>query len=122
MVGPAPQRAAVAHLQARIGLSEQRAIRSSEPTEQCVRYRFRWPPDTEIGARLRELANERQRFGCRRLFILLRRKGERCGINRLNREEGLTARANAAPPPKAWGVRNPGGDARPNTRCGRSTS
>jgi putative transposase len=41
---------------------------------------------------LRELANERRRFGYRRLHILLRRQGEPSGINRvyrLYREEGL---------------------------------
>ena len=45
--------------------------------------------------RLRNLANERRRFGYRRLFILLRREGEPSGINRiyrLYREEGLTVR------------------------------
>lgn len=41
------------------------------------------------------MANERRRFGYRRLFILLRRGGEPSGINRiyrLYREEGLTVR------------------------------
>jgi transposase InsO family protein len=41
---------------------------------------------------LRELANERRRFGYRRLFVLLRREGERSGINRIYREERLTVR------------------------------
>jgi len=42
---------------------------------------------------LRDLANERWRFSDRRLFILLRRKGEASGVNRiyrLYREERLT--------------------------------
>ena len=45
------------------------------------------------------LANERKRFGYRRLFVLLRRDGEPSGINRiyrLYREEGLTARKRRA--------------------------
>lgn len=45
--------------------------------------------------RFRELANERRRFGYRRLHILLRREGEPSGINRvyrLYREEGLGVR------------------------------
>jgi putative transposase len=53
------------------------------------------PPDVELRARLRDLANQRRRFGYRRLFILLREQGEPSGINRiyrLYREEGLTAR------------------------------
>ena len=60
-----------------------------------VRYRSRRPADTELRARLRELANQRRRFGYRRLFILLRREGEPSGINRiyrLYREEGLMVR------------------------------
>ena len=42
---------------------------------------------------MRDLANERRRFGYRRLFILLRREGEPSGINRIHRlyrEEGLS--------------------------------
>ena len=64
-----------------------------------VRYRSRRPPDTELRTRLRELANERRRFGYRRLFILLRRSGEPSGINRiyrLYREEGLGVRKRRA--------------------------
>ena len=62
-------------------------------------YRSRRPLDIELRARLRDLANERRRFGYRRLFILLREQGERSGINRiyrLYREEGLTVRKRRA--------------------------
>ena len=47
----------------------------------------------ELRTQLRDLANERRRFGYRRLFVLLRQEGEPSGINRiyrLYREEGLT--------------------------------
>ena len=60
-----------------------------------VRYRSSRPPDTELRTQLRDLANERERFGYRRLFVLLRQAGEPSGINRiyrLYREEGLTVR------------------------------
>lgn len=60
-----------------------------------VRYQSRSAPDTALCDRLRDLANERRRFGYRRLFVLLRREGEPSGINRiyrLYREEGLTVR------------------------------
>jgi putative transposase len=56
---------------------------------------IRRPPETELRQRLRDLANERRRFGYRRLFILLRREGELSGINRiyrLYREKGLGVR------------------------------
>jgi transposase InsO family protein len=92
MVGPAAQRAGAAHLKAAMGLSERRACSIIGADRTMVRYRSRRPPDTELRARLRELANERRRFGYRRLFILLRREGELSGINRVHRlyrEEGL---------------------------------
>lgn len=55
--------------------------------------------DTALRGRLPELANGRRRFGCRRLFVLLRREGGPSGINRiyrLYRAEGLTVRKRKA--------------------------
>jgi putative transposase len=52
-----------------------------------------------LRARLRELANERKRFGYRRLFILLRGEGEASGLNRiyrLYRQEDLSVRKRRA--------------------------
>lgn len=66
-------------------LSKRRACR------KMVRYKSRRPPDTDLRARLRDLA----RFGYRRLFVLLRQDGELSGVNRIHRlyrEEGLTVR------------------------------
>ena len=77
MVGPAAKREAVAHLRAVMGLSERRACsivgadRKIDPLS--VRGGRR---TTELRARLRDLANERRRFGYRRLFVLLRQEGE----------------------------------------------
>jgi putative transposase len=72
-----------------------------------------------LAGTLRELANERWRFGYRRLFVLLRREGEPSGINRIHRlyrEEGLTVRKRRARR-KARGVRAPiPVEARPNAR------
>ena len=48
---------------------------------------------------MRELADERRRFGYRRLFVLLRREGEPSGIDRIYRlygEERLTVRKRKA--------------------------
>jgi putative transposase len=95
MVGPAAQREGVAHLRAVMGLSERRASTIVGADRAMIRYRSRRPKETELRARLRELANARRRFGYRRLFILLRQEGEASGINRiyrLYREEGLTVR------------------------------
>jgi putative transposase len=99
MVGPAAQREAVAHLQAAMDLSERRACSIVGANLRMIRYRSTRPPDTELRTQLRDLANERKRFGYRRLFILLRQDGEPSGINRiyrLYREEGLTVRKRRA--------------------------
>lgn len=119
MVGPAVKRAAVAHLQARMGLSERRACKIVGADRKMIRYRSIRPPETELRRRLRDLANERRRFGYRRLFVLLRREGEPSGINRiyrLYREEGLAVRRRRARR-KAIGNRAPIlVEAQPNAR------
>jgi putative transposase len=95
MVGPAVKREAVAHLRGVHQMSERRACSLIAADRKMIRYRSRRAPDTELRARLRELANQRRRFGYRRLFILLRDQGEPSGVNRiyrLYREEGLAVR------------------------------
>jgi putative transposase len=119
MVGPAARREAVAHLQAAMGLSERRACSLVGADRKMIRYQSIRPPETELRLRLRALANERRRFGYRRLFILLRREGERSGVNRiyrLYREEGLTVRKRRARR-RAVGTRAPIlVEAKPNAR------
>ena len=109
MVTPAVKREAVAHLKAHLGLSERRACQIAGADRKMVRYQSQRAPDTALRGRLRDLANERRRFGYRRLFVLLRREGEASGINRiyrLYREEGLTVRKRKARR-KAIGTRAP---------------
>ncbi len=99
MVGPAAKREGVAHLQAVLGLSERRACSIVAADRKTIRYRSCRAPDTELRSRLKALANERKRFGYRRLFVLLRQEGEASGINRIYRlykEEGLTVRKRRA--------------------------
>ncbi len=119
MVGPAAQREAVAHLQSVMGLSERRACSIVDADRTMIRYQPRRAPDTALRGRLRELANERRRFGYRRLHILLQREGERSCANRiyrLYREEGLTVRKRRARR-RAVGTRAPLlVEARPNAR------
>ncbi len=100
------KREAVAHLKAHLGLSERRACEIAGADRKMVRYRSQRAPDTVLRGRLRDLANERRRFGYRRLFVLLRREGEVSGINRIYREEGLTVRKRKARR-KAIGTRAP---------------
>ena len=119
MVGPAGKREAVAYLRAEHGLSERRACHIVGADRTMIRYRSQRAPDTMLRGRLRDLANERRRFGYRRSFVLLRREGEPSGINRiyrLYREEGLTVRKRKARR-KAVGTRAPIlVEARPNAR------
>ena len=80
-------------------MSERRACTLIGADRTMVRYRSCRPLDVALRGRLRALANERRRFGYRRLFILLRREGEPSGRNRiyrLYREEGLTVRKRRA--------------------------
>ena len=109
MVGPVAKREAVAHLRSVVQMSERRACILVSADRKMIRYRSRRPPDVELRTRLRDLANQRRRFGYRRLFILLREQGEPSGINRiyrLYREEGLTVRKRKARR-KAIGTRTP---------------
>jgi transposase InsO family protein len=109
MVGPAAKREAVALLKSMFEMSERRACIVIAADRKMVRYRSRRPTDTALRARLRELANQRRRFGYRRLFVLLRREGEPSGINRiyrLYREEGLMVRKRRSRR-KALGTRAP---------------
>jgi putative transposase len=109
MVRPAAKREAVAHLCNVLQLSERRACTLVAADRKMIRYRSRRPPDVELRTRLRDLANQRRRFGYRRLFILLRAQGEPSGVNRiyrLYREEGLTVRKRKARR-RAVGTRTP---------------
>ena len=119
MVGPAAKRDAVAHLRGVLEMSERRACSLVAADRKMIRYQSRRPPDAELRARLHELANQRRRFGYRRLYILLRDDGEPSGINRiyrLYREEGLAVRKRRSRR-KAVGTRAPIlVEAKPNAR------
>jgi transposase InsO family protein len=95
MVTPAVRRDAVAHLMTTHEVSERRACAMIAVDRSTIRYRSTRPDDGALLARLRELANQRRRFGYRRLHVLLRQEGHivnRKKTQRLYREEGLTVR------------------------------
>ncbi len=95
MVTPAARREAVAHLRTSLGVSERRACGIIGADRTSIRYRSRRGDDTALRVRLRELAQQRRRFGYRRLHILLLRDGvtiNRKKTQRLYIEEGLTVR------------------------------
>ena len=95
MVTPAAKREAVAHLRSPFDMSERRACRTIGCVRMTVRYHSRRPDDNELRQRLRALAQERRRFGYRRLHVLLRREGFTVNhkrLFRLYREERLMVR------------------------------
>src|SRR6195952_5381788 len=76
-------------------MSERRACAVVGADRKSMRYRSRRADDGDLRSRLCELAQQRRRFGYRRLHILLRRGGltiNRKKTQRLYREEGLTVR------------------------------
>tara|TARA_R100001086_G_C11732409_1_gene230098 strand:- start:101 stop:325 length:225 start_codon:yes stop_codon:yes gene_type:complete len=55
-----------------MGLSERGACSFVGADRKMIRYQSCRPPETELRGRLRDVANERRRFGYQRLFAVLR--------------------------------------------------
>ena len=95
MVTPAARRNIVIHLKEGFQFSERRACVIVGLCRSSCRYQAKPKNDAEIRARLRELAEQRRKFGSPRLHILLRREGHQINhkrTERLYREEGLSLR------------------------------
>jgi len=95
VVTPAAHREAATYLQSAHGMSERRACRVIGADRASVRYQATRPDDGAIRERLKALAQERRRFGYRRLHVILRRDGHVLNhkrTQRLYREEGLSVR------------------------------
>ena len=91
----AARRAAVAQLRVHAGVSERRACGLVRQWRSVERYRSRRPEPEGLRARLRALAEQRPRFGYRRIHVLLRREGfavNRKRVHRIYRAEGLAVR------------------------------
>ena len=109
MVTPAGYREAASHLKAAYEMSERRACRVLGVDRTSVRYQATRPDDGALRDRLKALAQERRRFGYRRLHVLLRREGHavnRKRIQRIYREERLTVRRRGGRK-RAIGTRRP---------------
>jgi putative transposase len=65
--------------------SQRRACQLVGLAPKTYRYVARRADDDEVRVRLRVLANERRRFGYRRLHILLAREGHRLNHKKLFR-------------------------------------
>lgn len=90
-------------------MSERRACRVLGVDRSSVRYAATRPDDVALRERLKALAQERRRFGYRRLHVLLRREGHavnRKRVQRLYREEKLTVRRRGGRK-RAMGTRAP---------------
>ena len=77
------------------GYSERRACQLMDMNRRTYRRPVKPDRDAELRRRLRELAEERRRFGSPRLHILLRREGlvvNHKRVERVYREEGLSLR------------------------------
>ena len=86
---------AASHARERLGLSERRACLLVDLSSSVYRYRPKRGNEGEVRKRLRELAEQRKRFGSPRLHILLKREGlviNHKRTERLYREEGLMLR------------------------------
>ncbi|WP_342734582.1 IS3 family transposase [Bradyrhizobium sp. B117] len=95
VVTPAGKRKAVVHLREAFGMSERRACKAIGCCRMTMRYRTTQADDASLRQRMRAIAQERRRFGYRRLHVLLRREGYLMNhkkLFRLYREEKLTVR------------------------------
>jgi len=108
-VTPAAHREAAAYLQQTYEMSQRRACRVIDGDRASVRCQARRPDDGELRERLKALAQERRRFGYRRLHVLLRREGHAVNkkrVQRLYREERLMVRQRGGRK-RAMGTRRP---------------
>ena len=89
------KRLAASHIRDNLGLSERRACLLVDISSSVFRYQPKPGNDDVVRQRLRELAEQRKRFGSPRLHILLKREGlviNHKRTERLYREEGLALR------------------------------
>ena len=95
MVKPAAMRGVVGYLETAFGMSERRACRVLGISRATHRYESTREEPTALVAKLKKLAEERPRFGYRRLHSQLVRSGERVNhkrVYRLYKQEGLALR------------------------------
>ena len=95
MVGPVASRKMVEYVQDRYQVSQRRACRMLSLDRSSMRYRPQPKAQNELRQQVCELAEQRPRFGYRRLTTLLRRSGQLANhkrVYRIYRQEGLAVR------------------------------
>ena len=106
---PDAKRQAVGHLCKAHGVSQRRACAVMQVDRSTVRYKSKRPDDSELREEIKQVAKERRRFGCRRLQVMLERKGIFLNHKKLRRiytEEKLQVRRRGGRK-RALGTRNP---------------
>lgn len=96
MVTPVARRHVVEYIKQTHSLSERRACKLSSLDRSSFRYKPKPDRNAELRIRLKDLAEQRRKFGSPRLLVLLRREGHQVNhkrIERLYREEGLSLRS-----------------------------
>jgi len=109
MVTPDARRDAVAHARKVHGVSQRRACLILQADRSSVRYTSIRPDDTGLREAMRRVAEERRRFGYRRIHIMLERQGivmNQKKLRRLYREERLQVRKRGGRK-RALGTRRP---------------
>ena len=109
MATPAARWEAAAYLRQAYDMSERRARRVLGVDRTSVRYQATRSDGGVLRDRLKTLAQERRRFGYRRLHVLLKREDHAVNkkrVRRLYREEKLTVRRRGGRK-RAMGTRRP---------------
>lgn len=93
-MSPERKRAAVRHLQTEGLSSQRRGCDLVEVSRSTLYYTPRRRPDEEaLRAKIKQLARQNRRYGCRRVWAILRREGWQVNHKRVHRiwkEEGLS--------------------------------
>jgi len=92
---PGARRIAVSYTVESFGLSIRRSCRLVGMCRASYAYQPKGKDDEALRLRLKELAEQRRRFGCPRLHVMLKREGvviNHKRVERIYREEGLSLR------------------------------
>lgn len=92
MVSPDQKRRACVYLKKKMNLSERRACALLGLYRTTLRYRPTRKPDSDLRAKIKEIARQHPRMGCQQAWGMLRGQGEIVNIKKVHRiwkEEGL---------------------------------
>ncbi|KZM43499.1 integrase, partial [Labrenzia sp. OB1] len=109
MVTPDAKRSAVAHLCSGHSVSQRRACTVLQVDRSGIRYRSSRPDDADLREAMKKVADERRRFGYRRIHLMLERQGfalNQKKLRRLYAEEKLQVRKRGGRK-RALGTRRP---------------